>query len=72
MNFIKNYYVYILASKPRGTIYIGVTNNLQRRLIEHKRGVDDGFTKKYSVKILVYYQQYSYIQDFGIRLKDSI
>jgi putative endonuclease len=44
------YYVYILASKPNGTLYIGVTNNLERRLFEHKHELADGFTKKYGVK----------------------
>jgi putative endonuclease len=51
------YYVYILASKPNGTLYIGVTNNLKRRLFEHKHELADGFTKKYGVKTLVYYEE---------------
>ena len=54
---MKNYYVYILASKYNGTLYTGVTNNLQRRTYEHKNNFADGFTKKYNVKILVYYEQ---------------
>ena len=49
---MKSYYVHMLANKPRGTLYIGVTNNnLQRRVIEQKRTAIDGFTKKYVVKI---------------------
>jgi putative endonuclease len=48
------YYVYILASQPRGTLYIGVTNNVVRRVYEHKEGVVDGFTKEHDVKSLVY------------------
>jgi len=48
------YWVYILASKPGGTLYVGVTNNLIRRIYEHREGLAEGFTKKYGVKTLVY------------------
>ncbi|MBM3256672.1 MAG: GIY-YIG nuclease family protein [Candidatus Moranbacteria bacterium] len=51
------YYIYILASKKNGTLYIGVTNNLERRMYEHKNEVIKGFTKKYDVKNLVYYEE---------------
>ncbi|MDO9333330.1 MAG: GIY-YIG nuclease family protein [Dehalococcoidales bacterium] len=51
------YYVYILASKPYGTLYIGVTNDLVRRVWEHKNDCVEGFTKKYGVHRLVYYDQ---------------
>ncbi len=51
----KQYYVYILASIS-GVLYIGMTNNLQRRIWEHKQGLVDGFTRKYHVKKLVYYE----------------
>jgi len=54
---MKYYYVYVLASKRRGTLYIGVTNDILRRVNEHKEGLVAGFTKKYKVSILVYYQQ---------------
>jgi putative endonuclease len=50
----RQYYVYILASKPRGTLYIGITNNLARRLWQHKLGLVEGFTKKYGVHRLVH------------------
>ncbi len=51
------YYVYILASKKNGTLYVGVTSNLIRRVHQHKAGLVDGFTKKYGVHLLVYYEQ---------------
>ncbi|MDH4027923.1 MAG: GIY-YIG nuclease family protein [Nitrospirota bacterium] len=52
----ENFYVYILASQKRGTLYIGVTSNLIKRVYEHKNGLVDGFTKKYGVHQLVYYE----------------
>ena len=54
----RSYYVYILASKIGGTLYIGVTNDLIRRVGEHKLKVVDGFTKKYDVTKLVYFEQF--------------
>ncbi len=48
------YYVYILASGKHGTLYIGMTNDLARRVGEHREDVADGFTNKYGVKMLVY------------------
>jgi putative endonuclease len=53
---MKNYFVYILANKRNGTLYIGVTNDLVRRMYEHNNSIVDGFTKKYNIKILVYYE----------------
>lgn len=53
---MKNYYVYILANKRNGTLYIGVTNNLERRLYEHKNKLLKGFTKEYGVDKLVWYE----------------
>ena len=51
------YYVYILASKRNGTLYIGVTNDLVRRVYEHKNNFAEAFTKKYQVHDLVYFEQ---------------
>ena len=59
---MKAYYVYILASSKNGTIYIGVTDNLRRRVQEHTDGDTEGFTKKYSVKSLVYFEETSSIE----------
>jgi putative endonuclease len=60
---MKQYYLYILASKKNGTLYIGVTNNLVRRVYEHKEGLIEGFTKKYNVKNLVYYEVHNDIYE---------
>ena len=51
-------WLYILASKPGGTLYVGVTNDLIRRVFEHREGSVAGFTKRYNVKSLVYYEQH--------------
>ena len=53
---MKTYYVYILANKRNRTLYIGITNDLVRRISEHKSGMIEGFTKKYSIDKLVYYE----------------
>lgn len=52
----KNYYVYILASKRNGTLYLGITNDLVKRVWEHKNKIADGFTQKYEVTKLVYFE----------------
>ncbi|KJJ85124.1 excinuclease ABC C subunit domain-containing protein [Candidatus Omnitrophus magneticus] len=54
---MKSYYVYILASKRNGTLYIGVTNDLIGRVYQHKEGLVEGFTKKYNVKQLVFFEE---------------
>jgi putative endonuclease len=53
---VKVYYVYILASARNGTLYVGVTTNLARRMWEHKEGMVSGFSEKFGVKTLVYYE----------------
>ncbi len=52
----KIYYIYITASKRNGTLYVGVTSNLKKRIYEHKECLVDGFTKKYKVNKLVYFE----------------
>ena len=64
-----NYYVYILASYKNGTLYIGVTDNLVRRVWEHKNGLVKGFTEKYGIHNLVYYEQYQDIEQAILREK---
>jgi putative endonuclease len=56
---VANFYVYILASRAGGAIYVGVTNNLVRRVYEHKNGLVSGHTKKYRIDKLVYFEAYS-------------
>ncbi len=63
------YFIYILASKRNGTLYIGVTNNLLERVNQHKNNLVDGFTKKYDVHNLVYYEAYKNIEDAIAREK---
>jgi putative endonuclease len=52
------FWVYILASHPGGTLYVGVTNDLIRRIFEHREGLAEGFTKRYGVQRLVYFEQH--------------
>jgi putative endonuclease len=61
------YFVYILASKKNGTLYAGVTNNLARRLTEHKAKLVPGFTRKYNVEQLVYFEACSSILEARAR-----
>jgi putative endonuclease len=56
------YWVYILASKPGGTLYVGVTNNLVRRVYEHREGLAESFTKRHGVKMLVYFEPHDTIE----------
>ena len=59
----KSGYVYIMASQRNGTIYLGVTSNLPKRVYEHREGLVDGFTKKHGCKLLVWYESYDDIQE---------
>jgi putative endonuclease len=66
---MRNYYVYILASRRNGTLYIGVTNNVIRRVFEHKEKFNNGFTKRYNVVKLVYYEIFEDINEAILREK---
>jgi putative endonuclease len=63
----RRFFVYILANRPRGVLYIGVTNDLVRRLAQHKVKVMPGFTKTYGVVFLVYYEEYPSIREARAR-----
>ncbi len=65
----KLFYVYILASRRNGTLYIGVTSDLVKRIFEHKAGLVPGFTKRYGVKLLVYYETYATAEQAILREK---
>ena len=60
---MNDYYVYILTNENNNVMYVGVTNNLQRRVYEHKTGVFEGFTKKYRVHKLVYFENCQDVRD---------
>jgi putative endonuclease len=60
---VHQYYLYILSNKYNGTLYIGVTNDLERRMFEHKGKLIDGFTKKYNLNRLIYFETFQYINN---------
>ncbi len=57
------YYVYILTNKKLRPLYIGATNNLERRIFEHKTGEFEGFSNNYNLKILLHFEEYEYVRD---------
>jgi putative endonuclease len=63
----RRFFVYILSNRRRGVLYIGLTNDLIRRLSEHKAKLAAGFTKTYGVVMLVYYEEYSSIMEARAR-----
>ncbi len=65
------YYVYILTTRYNTVLYTGVTNDIKRRLFEHKLGVNDGFTKKYHVNKLVYFELFDFV-DLAIAREKQI
>jgi len=60
---VHQYYLYVLTNKKNGTLYVGVTNDLERRMYEHKHKLVDGFTKKYGLDRLVYFEVFQYVSD---------
>lgn len=66
---MSEYYIYMVVNKKCGTIYTGVTNNLIRRVYEHKQGLVDGFTKKYRLHRLVYFEKHIDIKEAILREK---
>jgi putative endonuclease len=66
---IKQYYVYIVTNSTNSVLYIGVTNNIERRIYEHKHELIEGFTEKYKVKKLIYLEEYINIKDAIAREK---
>lgn len=69
MNNFYKFYTYSLASQRNGTLYIGVTNNLERRVYEHKIGLGNKFSMKYNVNKLVYFETFQNINDAILREK---
>jgi putative endonuclease len=63
------YFVYIMASARNGTLYVGVTNDMVRRYYEHREGLVPGFTKKYGIKTLVWFEEHGDIREAILREK---
>ncbi len=61
--------VYILVNRPHGTFYVGVTSTLTERMVQHTQGLFDGFTKKYGIKMLVYYEMHETMESAIAREK---
>ena len=68
---MKNMYVYIITNKPKGTLYIGVTNNLQRRIYEHKNKLVEGFSSRYNLDKLVYFECFD-SEEYAIKREKRI
>ena len=68
---MKGGWVYIVTNKPNGTLYVGVTANIARRAWEHREGVVEGFSKRYGLKRLVWYERHDTIAD-AIRLEKRL
>ena len=70
MNDPYRYFVYLMTNKTNNVLYTGVTNDLQRRLYEHKNKLIEGFTKKYNLNKLVYYEETSNVKSAILREKE--
>ena len=66
---VKQYYVYILTNRTNNVLYIGVTNNLERRVFEHKLGLIEGFSKRYKLTKLIYFEESLSVVDAIVREK---
>lgn len=66
---MKQFFVYLLCDKPHGVLYIGVTSDLPRRMHQHRENIIDGFTKKYHVKRLIYFEECSNAEQAILREK---
>lgn len=65
------YYVYIITNKKESVLYMGVTNNLERRMFEHKNKLIKGFSSRYNLDKWLYFEQYQYIEE-GIRREKNM
>ncbi len=66
---IHQYYVYVITNKKDGVLYVGMTNDLERRMFEHKNKLVNGFSKKYNLTKLVYFEIYPQVKDAILREK---
>ena len=67
---VHQYWVYILSNNSRSSLYVGVTNDLYRRYMEHRNGIIEGFTKKYRCNSLLYYECYQNVEEAIFREKE--
>ena len=67
---VHQYWVYILSNNTHSVLYIGITNNLYRRFMEHKNGTIEGFTKKYRCHSLLYYESFTNVEEAITREKE--
>ena len=65
-----NYFVYIITNFNKNVLYIGVTNNLKKRIYEHQNGIFDGFSKRYNCKYLIYWEHFQNIEEAIRREKE--